>query len=219
MLLITFNFFLKQTFWKPAAVVVSAVAAALFCGLMWPYAIEQSKTQIESWLNNPGLMLDTSVLLTVEVSLQIAYCMLAIHANFAYPVKKRTLWAYRLLRWIPGILIYPVLFSGLVYCIFAFPGVSFRSIAWYYAAAVFLSVPLARYLLLRILPEKELRLELYFLSNALVAVLGIIATVNGRTAVEGTGSVSWLSLLGLLAILLAGSGTGFFYYQRKTQKL
>ena len=31
------------------------------------------------------------------------------------PVKKRTLWAYRALRWFPGILIFPVLFSGLVY--------------------------------------------------------------------------------------------------------
>ena len=32
---------------------------------------------------------------------------------------------------------------------------------------------------------RDLRLELFFLTNALVAILGIVATVNGRTAVEG----------------------------------
>lgn len=77
MLLIAFNFLLKQTFWKTVAVGIIATVAALFAGLMWPYAIEQSKTQIADWLGNTALMLDTSVLLTIEVSLQMAYAMLA----------------------------------------------------------------------------------------------------------------------------------------------
>ncbi len=69
MLLIAFNFLLKQTFWKTVAVGIIATVA-LFAGLMWPYAIEQSKTQIADWLGNTALMLDTSVLLTIEVSLR-----------------------------------------------------------------------------------------------------------------------------------------------------
>ena len=122
MLLIAFNFLLKQTFWKAVAVGIIAAVAALFAGLMWPYAIEQSKTQIADWLGNTALMLDTSVLLTIEVSLQMAYAMLAVHVASAYPVKPRTMLTYRFLRWFPGLLIFPVLFSGLVYLIFAFPG-------------------------------------------------------------------------------------------------
>lgn len=39
MLLIAFNFLLKQTFWKTVAVGIIATVAALFAGLMWPYAI------------------------------------------------------------------------------------------------------------------------------------------------------------------------------------
>lgn len=112
MLLIAFNFLLKQTFWKTVAVGIIATVAALFAGLMWPYAIEQSKTQIADWLGNTALMLDTSVLLTIEVSLQMAYAMLAVHVASAYPVKPRTLLTYRFLRWFPGLLIFPVLFSG-----------------------------------------------------------------------------------------------------------
>ena len=57
MLLTAFNFLLKQTFWKLIAVGIIAAICAVFAGLMWPYAIEQSKTQIANWLSNQPLML------------------------------------------------------------------------------------------------------------------------------------------------------------------
>ena len=89
MLLTAFNFLLKQTFWKVIAVCVIAAICAAFAGLMWPYAIEQSKTQIANWLSNQPLMLDTAVLLSVEVCVQMAYAMLAVHVANDYPVKPR----------------------------------------------------------------------------------------------------------------------------------
>ena len=67
MILVCFNFILKQTFRKPLSVALIAVVCSLFVGLMWPLAIEQSKTQIGDWLSNPSQMLDTSVVLTLEV--------------------------------------------------------------------------------------------------------------------------------------------------------
>ena len=205
MLLIAFNFLLKQTFWKAVAVGIIAAVAALFAGLMWPYAIEQSKTQIADWLGNTALMLDTSVLLTIEVSLQMAYAMLAVHVASAYPVKPRTLLTYRFLRWFPGLLIFPVLFSGLVYLIFAFPGTPFTTVAWGYAACVLIAIPVGRRVLLYLLPEKELRLELFFLTNALVAILGIVATVNGRTSVAGVSE----------GIIVIGSAIGLGWWRLK----
>lgn len=78
MILVCFNFMMKQTFRKRGLVAAIAVVATLFVGLMWPYAIQQSKTQIADWLANVQLMLDTSVVLTVEVALQMAFCMLAV---------------------------------------------------------------------------------------------------------------------------------------------
>ena len=79
MILVCFNFMMKQTFRKRGSVAAIAVVAALFVGLMCPYAIQQSKTQIADWLADAQLMLDTSVVLTVEVALQMAFCMLAVH--------------------------------------------------------------------------------------------------------------------------------------------
>lgn len=218
MILVCFNFMMKQAYRKRWSVAAIAVVAALFVGLMWPYAIKQSKTQIADWLADTQLMLDTSVILTVEVVLQMAFCMLAAHVLTTGPVKKRTLWAYHALRWFPSILIFPVLFSGLVYLIFSFPGVSFSLIAWSMAAGVLILIPAGTLFLRWLLPEKELRLELLFLTNALTAILGIVATVNGRTAVAGISEVDWGALAGLIALLSGGGFIGLIIYKYRRIK-
>ena len=208
-LLTAFNFLLKQTFWKPVAVGAAAGIAAIFVILMWPYAIEQSKTQIADWLSDNQLMLDTSVVLTLEIVLQMAFCLLAVHVANYSPVKKRMMLAYRLLYWFPGVLIIPVLFFGLTQAVFSFPGVSFKLIAWFFGAFVFVIIPLGRWLIKWLLPEADLRLVLFFLTNALVAILGIIATVNGRTAVEGVSDVDWSALAGSTILFLVGAVAGW----------
>lgn len=211
MVLVCFNFMLKQTYRKLWSVMAIAVVSALFVGLMWPLAIEQSKTQISDWLANPFLMLDISVVLSIEVVLQMSFCMLAAHVQTTGLIKKRVLWTYRILRWFPGILIFPVLFCGLVALIFSFPGVSFSLVAWCMAGCVLVLIPLGRFLLRCLLPEKDLRLELLFLANALIAILGIIATVNGRTAVKGISEVNWADLAGLTGLIAAGAFLGMLF--------
>ena len=143
-LLTAFNFLLKQTFWKPVAVGAAAGIAAIFVILMWPYAIEQSKTQIADWLSDNQLMLDTSVVLTLEIVLQMAFCLLAVHVANYSPVKKRMMLAYRLLYWFPGVLIIPVLFFGLTQAVFSFPGVSFKLIAWFFGGICFRDYPFGK---------------------------------------------------------------------------
>lgn len=219
MLLVCFNYLLKQTSRKIGATVISATVCALFTGAMWPWAIEQSKTQIADWLADPALMLDTAVVLSLEVVVQMAYCLLAVHLLASGPLRRRTLLVYRALRWFPGVLIYAVLFSGLVSLIFAFPGTSFRLVAWTAAAAVFVLVLGGRWLLCRALPEKELRLELLFLSNALIAMLGVIATVNGRTAIAAESPVDWGSLAGVLGLVAAGMLAGAALRRRRIRRM
>lgn len=218
MILVCFSFMLKQTYRKNRSVAVIAVVCALFTGLMWPYAIEQSKTQIAGWLADTALMLDTAVLLTFEVILQMTFCMLAAHVQTSGPLRKRTLWMYRALRWFPGILIFPVLFSALVALIFAFPGVSFSLLSWSMAAGVLILIPAGTWFLRRVMPEKDVRLELLFLVNALIAVLGVVATVNGRTAVAGISGADWSALVALIVIVVLGALAGFVAYRIKLKK-
>lgn len=218
MTVVCFNYLLKQTWRKPFFVALSAVVCALFVGLAWPWAIEQSKNQIAGWLADSALMLDMAVLLTLEVALQMTFCVVAAHIHTAGRVKPSVVWIYRLLRWFPGLLVFPVLFSLLVAAIFALPGVSFPLTAWSLAAVVAAVIPLGRWALKHLLPEKEIRLELLFLTNALIAILGIIATVNGRTAVAGITSVDWPSLGGVMAFVAAGLLLGMAAFRIK-QKL
>lgn len=218
MILVCFNYILKQTYRKPAFVVLSATVCALFVGLMWPYAIEQSKDQISRWLADSALMLDIAVVLTLEVAIQMTFCVLAAHIRSSGKVKPSIILTYRILRWFPGILIFPVLFSLLVAAIFALPGISFPLIAWSLAAVTAVAIILGRLGLKSLLPEKDIRLELIFLSNALVAVLGIIATVNGKTAVAGISDVDWIALAGIAALVIAGFLLGCIAYKFKTKK-
>ena len=218
MIVVCFNYIVKQTFRKAYFVAVSAVVCALFVGLAWPWAIEQSKNQIAGWLADSALMLDMAVLLTLEVALQMTFCVVTAHIHTAGRVKTSIVWTYRLLRWFPGLLIFPVLFSALVALIFAFPGVSFSLLSWSMAAGILILIPAGTWLLRRVMPEKDVRLELLFLVNALIAVLGVVATVNGRTAVAGMSEVDWSALAALVVIIVLGALAGFVAYRIKLKK-
>ena len=219
MILVCFNYVLKQTYRKFYLVLFSAAICALFVGFMWPYAIEQSKSQISLWLADSSLMLDIAVVLTLEVAIQMAFCILSAHITTSEKVKPITIWAYRILRWFPGVLIFPVLFSLLVSAIFALPGVAFSFVAWTVAAIVFVAIILGSRAVRWLLPEKEIRLELLFLANALIAILGVIATVNGRTAVAGMSEVNWSALAGIVVLLAAGLIVGAVAYRIKLKRI
>lgn len=219
MIVVCFNYLLKQTWRKPFYVAFSAVVCALLVGLAWPWAIEQSKNQIAGWLADSALMLDLAVLLTLEVALQMTFCVVAAHIHTAGRVKPSVVRLYRLLRWFPGLLIFPVLFSLLVAAIFAMPGTSFPLVAWSLAAIVAVAIPLGRWALKRLLPEKEIRLELLFLTNALIALLGIIATVNGRTAVAGATAVDWPALGSVMSLVAAGGLLGVAVFRIKQKRM
>ena len=219
MVLLCFNYILKQTFRKVYFVALSSVLCALFVGLMWPFAIEQSKIQISNWLTNFTLMLNIAVILTLEVAIQISFCILAAHVQTSGKVKPLIIWVYRILRWFPGVLIYPVLFSFLVTAIFALPGTSYPLIAWSLAGIIILTILPGCYGLKWLLPEKEIRLELFFLLNALVAILGIIATVNGRTAIVGVSEVDWMASGCVLLLVAGGLVGGIAAYKIKLKRI
>lgn len=159
MVIVCFNYVLKQTSRKPYHVVLSATVCGLCVGLTWPYAIEQSK--------------------------------------------------------FPGLLIYPVLFSILVATIFALPGKSYPLIAWSLAAVVAVVVIAGCRALKWLVPVRDVRLELLFLSNALIGVLGIVATVNGTTSVETVSHVDWMAMASVAVMILLGLVVGLVYYKVK----
>jgi hypothetical protein len=172
---------MKLGFWKFYQTCLFGLLCAIFIIGTSRWAILQSKTQLADWMGNTGIMQNAAVLITVESMLGIAFCIEELRAMFGV---KKTVWG-RLkklfLHVYPGLLLFPVLFYLQTQLIFALPGTNFAFSAYTFAAAIFIALPLFSLALKRICPEKELRLEVYFLINLFVCIIGLISTVNGNT--------------------------------------
>lgn len=218
MLVVLFMTWLKLTFLKAWQIALAAVVCSLFVGLTWPFAILQSRNEISAWLDNQSLMLDISVILTMEVICQMAYCMLSARLLYGEQVSRCIVWIYRSLRFFPGILVLPVLFYLQIQAMYIITGFDFAVISWCLAVLILIAVVGGSYLLRWLLSQKALRLELLFLSSAIVQVLGIVATVNGTTNFKGSDPIEWTALIAFLALAFVCAGIGYIKLQIKKTK-
>ena len=209
-ILILLSTILKLSFGKTLTILLIAAGTAVLTWAAWPLAAVQSKTQIADWLANPSLMADIAVLITLEVSMQMAFSVMTIaYQKNNSSAFKRIL--YHFLKYFPGILYFAVIFALLTTLIFALSGVSFSTISLGLALAVFVMLPLLAFLSKLILPDEQMRLELLFLINLLIALMGIIATVNGRTSMTAVNNVEWGSLAAVLTVVVVGACAGFIW--------
>lgn len=220
MFLIYFAFAIKTTFLRPAEILFWALLAALFSGFMWKVSITQSKEQISAWLSDNTLMLDTAVLLSIEVFFQIAFAFISVEidSNGTASIKKRKVVIYNILRLFPGVLIFAVIFSTLTYLVFSMPGEDFRLVAWGLGGVLFLFIPLCRFIFIRLVPEKDLRAEVFFVTNLFIAIIGVVATVNGSTANAGVNELNIGALCAIASLSLICAATGLLFFFKKTQK-
>ena len=211
-ILVCCSFLLKQTFVRNLQIAITAVAAMVFTGLAWRVAILQSSTEIAAWLANTDLVRDISVLLNIDVLLAMAFCLLAADVKVAGRIGRKARWLYAFLRFFPGIMIVPMMFGILVETIFAFPGEDFSLIAWSLGAVFFIAIPLLTYLVKRLLPETFLRFDI------LIALMGIVATVNGKTAVVGTDNTNLEALGGTFLLVAIFGFVGMVWQRRHIRK-
>lgn len=219
MLMVGFCFVLKQTFHGVREVMVMAVIVLFFVGLMWEPATEQSKTQIAAWIADTKLMLDMAVLMSIDVALTMFFCVMHVDVKTAERVSHWKRAAYLFLKYFPGLLIFPVLFSVLVMLIFLLPGVSFQVVAWGLGAVLFVALPSLTYGMRWLLPERPIRLEMLFLAEVLLGLMGIIGTVNGNTGVAAVSGFDLPALLAVVAMVAAGGVVGYFYENKKRKKI
>ncbi|MDE6527465.1 MAG: hypothetical protein K2L78_00255, partial [Muribaculaceae bacterium] len=157
MLLVALGFIAKLSFHNTLGICIIAAVAALFTGLSQELAITRSTTGINSWLSQPDLMLDTSVILTLDVAMQFAFCILMARQCSGSLLTRTERICLAALKWIPGLLIFPVLFMLLVSVIFTMTGHDFSTLAWETAAAIFAATPLLTIALHAMLPAEERR--------------------------------------------------------------
>lgn len=176
MLFIIVNVIMKLSFWKWWQTLLFALISAVFVLVSCSYAILQSKTQLSDYMNNTAVMQDAAVLITIESVLCFAFCFAALRSA---DTNKEKVWQ-KALKWYPGLLLFPVLFYILTQTVFAMPGTDFTVISYILAGAVLVLLPLLSIGVRYMYPEKELRLEVYFLVSLFVCIIGLITTVNGN---------------------------------------
>lgn len=204
-LFILLNIFLKLSFRPWWYSVVFSLVAALFLLLVVPFAASQSKTQLEAWLQNPLVMQNVAVLITVETAILFAFAFIRLRQVLGTPVKKYILLPLDIY---PGFLLFPVLFYTLTQLFFVLPGVDFDTSAYMFAAGILVGIPFFSWSMVRIVPEEELRLEILFIVNLFVGITGLITTVNGETAYAAVNQSfdvrAVLLALAIFALLFAG---------------
>ncbi|MDR2121938.1 MAG: hypothetical protein LBP34_02320 [Flavobacteriaceae bacterium] len=204
---IVINCAIKLSFWKWWHTGIFGIICGIFVFLTYPYATQQSKTQITDFLTNEGIMQDTAVLVTVESAICFAFGFAALLELFG---KKKKKWI-RLLFWYPGLLLFLVLFYGLTQTMFYFTGTDFSVIAYTFALISVIMFPLLSYLVKKLVPETELRLEIHFLVSLIVCVLGLMTTVDGKIIYRASEKpLNYQYILLFLGIFLILFLTGFY---------
>lgn len=175
-LFIILNTGLKLSYWRWWQTMIFGAISALFVIWTQQFAIEQSKTQLLDYLSNTKVLQDMAVLITAESAICFAFCFAALMNMFG---KKEKPWV-RFLYWYPSLLLFPVLFYLETQSIFGNPGANFSKTTYLVAGATFVGIPALAFGLKKLVPEKELRLEVHFLVSLFVAILGLLTTVNGN---------------------------------------
>lgn len=173
-------------------------------------------------LSRPDAMLDTATLLSIDIALQMAFCF-AMAAQLAKePRTKRQRIADRLLEWYPGVAEFVVMFAVVVWAMYALPGQDFGTIGWTTGVAMAALTAALPWAMAKVLPEKDIRVELLFLGNIVAGLMAIVGTVNGKTAYESNSQTDWKAFCGValmvVAVALAGTAGYMIKQKRKTKQ-
>ena len=102
--------------------------------------------------------------------------------------------------------------------IFSFTGTEFYTVGYGLGVGLMILLPLLSMMMKSLLPDRDSRLELIFYLNCIIGMLGIVATVNGRTATVGVNELNLPALLTIILIALLGSIAGYLLYKYKINK-
>lgn len=175
-LFILINTLLKLSFWKFWQVAIVGILAGGFVFFVYPFAIEQSQLKMQEYVQNTEILSNIAVLVTLESAVCLSFCFTAL---LEYLNGKTSKWN-SLLKWYSGLLIFPVLLYLLTQSFFTFTGVDFEMMTMIFAALVVVLLIGLSFGIRKLIPEKDLRLEIHFLVSLFVAVLGLIVTTSGK---------------------------------------
>lgn len=211
-LFIFINTILKLSFWSWWQTAIFALVCALFAIWICPFTASQSKTQLAELMSSTQVMQNLAVLITLESALYIGYCFVALKEKFG---AKKRYWGC-ILKFYPGLLIFPALFYLQTQVIFSLPGIGFDTISYIMAANILILLPLLSLGMKRLIPERDFRLEVHFLVSLFICFIGLISTSDGNvTYAAANQPMNWKALGVAAGLFIITFIIGYVWYRVK----
>lgn len=178
-----------------------------FVAACHPYAMDINKLRLQQFLSSQSAMMDISLVVMVDLLLSGYFCMARIKdRSDSRPFR----WYTTLFRHLPSLLVFPALFYIQITLFFSWTGTAFGTISGVLAGGVVLLFGAASFFMRRLVPEKDLLIELVAMLSLLICALVICCTIFHPASVtlHSAGPVDWkgcaLTLGGLFLLFLVG---------------
>ena len=222
MMLVVFNCAMKISLWPFGARLAFAVLLGAFAYWSVGHAVVQSKTQMDSWLQNEEVLQSIAVIVTMDSAIGLMYCFSYLNDDGKKP-RRRIL--RLLLHTYPSLLVVPVTFYGLTKILFSQVGVDFSTIGLVYAIAVMVILASCAELAKWLLPANDLRVEAHLWLTVLVCLLSLLLTQSGEIIYRSNiRTIDWKSMVITLSAAVLVMAVGYMWnrvkwkYRNNTRK-
>lgn len=198
--------------------VLYALAVGGFVWFTGDLASSQTRASIGGYIEQRELREYIAILVTLESMIFVLFTFVSFRRNQGQERQWPRLryWVQQTMTFYPPLLVFPTVFYTQTILIFALPGVDFAQVSLGLAlvlVAFFIMVP---WLMHWLLPEREMRLELLFVSSLFIFILGLITTVDDRlTYAAPEYDLPWRGLLLALGLFVLCFLVGWFIPQIK----
>lgn len=177
MLFILLNCAFKLSLWKWWQRGLFSLIAGVFAFWSMKYAMLQSKTQLDDYLQNTVALQDMAIIVTLESVFCFGFIFLYFQNTYEQTRKK---WWAKLLYWYPSLLLFPVIFYALTQTLFTFVGMDFTMTALLFSIGAFVLIPVLAEGVKWLMADEESRVEIHLLMTCFICVLGLLSTENGK---------------------------------------
>lgn len=184
---------------------VYALAVGVFLYMTSDLASSQTRSGIGGYIENRELREYIAILVTLESMIFVLFTFVSFRRDQGKerPCLKLRHWVQEILTFYPSLLVFPALFYAQTNLIFALPGIDFGHISLGLAVGMALFFVIMPWLMRYLLPEREMRLEILFLSSLFIFVLGLITTVDDKmTYAAPEYELPWRGLLLALGLFV-----------------
>lgn len=192
---------------------VYALAVGIFIVLTGDWTSNQPKALMSSYIEHRVLRENIAILVTLESMLFILFTFLRLtttHSSNVLRNKVRKV-VLGILTFYPSLLVFPILLYTQSQIFITMAGYDFSVLSWCFASIMVLFFGLTPIGHKRLLPERELRLELLFLSSLFIFIFGLITTVDDKMTYSAPEYVfPWQGFIIAMALLVFCMLVGFW---------